>query len=429
MSDRNRGNSCYNMKSVSDKSRVAEMRGYRKEDYRWLVAAACCCICFYTLGLACNMFSLFQNGIEEQLGISRTQSSAILSLIMAFASVGSFIGARVYSRYGIRNWAAAFGIIVGAGYAVMIHCQNPVLLYGVATLTGIAYGAGSMTASYTIVNNWFMKRNGFVIGIASMGSGIATFACPLIIHWMIGQFGIVWGMMIHGCVIAGFALLTRIVIRDEPEEKGLRPYGIDEWEPGEKTGPGYEAVKRSWRYYVVLILGGAVNACIMPLLGQMASIIKEAGHSGVLAATSVSVLGVTMMLCKPAFGAISDRFGLRVSFVLILVFQGLTLLCCFQLQRGPYMAILLALSAGYMVAVTSVGPGVWIRKLFGSKDYEKTFGNALVVLFLSISGFMLLAGALRNWTGSYTIVFKMDIVLSLLIAVCGILVFREKEQY
>lgn len=405
------------------------MRESSAGGYRWLVVAACTCICFYSMGLTYNMFTMFQTGIEEHTGMTRVQSSAILSIIMGMAAVGSYIAGKVYSRLSIRHFAALFGLAMGLGYAAMIHCGSLALIYAIAVLIGVSYGAGSMAASYTVVNNWFARRNGTVIGIVSMGSGIATFLCPVIINSMIEDLGIVKAMTLHGCVIASLAAVTWLIIRDDPSQKGLRPYGIEDWKPAEKTGPGYDKVKRTGRYYGVLAIGGLCNCIVLPILGQMSAIIREAGYSAVLAATAVSIIGVTMMVSKPLFGAVIDRFGLMRSFALVILVSFASLTCMLLLDRSRVMVFVLAALFGFMVAVTSVGPGAWIQKLFGSRDYQKILGNSLFVVFVSISAFLLITGTLRSSTGSYTIVFLLDTVLAVIMSVIGIMVFRGGSRY
>lgn len=400
-----------------------------KESYRWLVLGCCTGICFYAMGLTYNMFSMFQPGIEQEIGMTKAQSAAIISLIGGMASIGSILGGRIYTKYGIRKWSAVFGLAMGMGYLALGFLNSVISIYFVMVIVGIAYGAGSMVSAFTIINRWFYKRKGFMTGLSSMGSGIATIICPFFINAMISGLGVRMAMVVHGCVIMTIVIITNMIIRDTPQEKGLLPYGADTPEMAEKTGVLFQEAKRTARYWMVISIGGCTAGFIMPILGQISMIVQDSGYSSAYGATALSLLGAAMLVGKPLYGIITDRWSIQFAHYLTDASMVITIVSGMMIEKGMVMIVIFALSSGFVAAVSSVGPGAWVSRIFGNMDYEKCYSFAAFAGFVCGGAFTLLSGFMRDMTGSYTMMYVIDMIFLLASAVIGYIAFKEKEQY
>ncbi len=171
-------------------------------------------------------FAVFFLPVTESLGLSRFQTSLVFSFArLENGLMGPFTGYLI-DRFGPR-WMAFFGsLIVGIGY-IVLATTNTYYQFLFVYIAVISVGASTsfMQASMAVLNTWFIRRRGLVMGInaAGMRGGAAIFIPTLgwllsIYSWQTVSVGI--GLMMIFWV-APFAL----TYRRSPESYGMLPDG------------------------------------------------------------------------------------------------------------------------------------------------------------------------------------------------------------
>ncbi|MFP6593442.1 MAG: MFS transporter [Dehalococcoidia bacterium] len=171
-------------------------------------------------------FAVFFLPVTESLGLSRFQTSLVFSFArLENGLMGPFTGYLI-DRFGPR-WMAFFGsLMVGIGY-IVLAMTDTYYQFLFVYIAVISFGASTsfMQASMAVLNTWFIRRRGLVMGInaAGMRGGAAIFIPTLgwllsIYSWQAVSVGI--GLMMIFWV-APFAL----TYRSSPERYGMLPDG------------------------------------------------------------------------------------------------------------------------------------------------------------------------------------------------------------
>ena len=115
------------------------------------------------------------------------------------------------------------------------------MFYLVGCLIGLGFFACSYAVVPVIVNEWFVEKNGFVMGAAAACGGIVAMVLSLVFPAVIESAGWEAGYVLLGIVV--FALTTPVgifLLKSSPADIGLTAFGAKESEVG-ATGKGPQA--------------------------------------------------------------------------------------------------------------------------------------------------------------------------------------------
>ena len=196
-----------------------------KLHYAWVVAG----VTFLTLLVAAGLRatpSVLIVPLETEFGWSRaTISFAIGVNIFLYGLIGPFAAAAM-DRFGLRRTMLGALACIAVGVILTPLMTRPwqlVLLWGV--IVGTGSGATALVLGATVVARWFSARRGLVVGIltASTATGQLVFLPAL------ASLAQNYGWRIVSLTVAAVALallpLVALLMRDRPEDLGLRPYG------------------------------------------------------------------------------------------------------------------------------------------------------------------------------------------------------------
>ena len=112
--------------------------------------------------------------------------------------------------------------------AALSLCQSLPAFYIVGCLVGLGFFGCSYAVVPVIVSEWFVEKNGFVMGLTAACGGIVAVILSLVFPAFIIQFGWSNGYVLLGGVV--FALTTPVglfLLRSKPSDVGLAPYGAN----------------------------------------------------------------------------------------------------------------------------------------------------------------------------------------------------------
>ncbi|HSB42243.1 MAG TPA: MFS transporter, partial [Methylomirabilota bacterium] len=194
--------------------------------YGWVVLGALVIVMLLGSGLRA-MFGVYIRPMEATFGWDRAQLSgaAALSLLLLGAA-GPFVG-WIADRWGPRRVITLSVILLGIG---TILTSRVTALWHVYVTAGVLMALGSggvgMSTAATVAARWFEGRRGLVMGLigGAMSAGqLVIVPLAVVLTLALGwRQSFVWlGILLFVVAVP----LTLLFIRNDPREKGLRPYG------------------------------------------------------------------------------------------------------------------------------------------------------------------------------------------------------------
>lgn len=385
--------------------------------YAWIAAA----VTFLTLLAAAGARAtpgviLLPMGNEFQW--SRATVSSIVSInIFLYGLIGPFAAA-LYQRFGLRKTMVVAMALLSSGYGLSTwatHYWQFVVLWGF--VAGGGSGMAATVLGAAVANRWFTARRGLVMGVltASTATGqlvfLRTLAGAATTNWR----NAVW-------ITAGAAALVVPIIawlmRDDPAELGLRPYGesgaVETPLPTAATGnPATRALAvlaEALRVRDFWLLAGSFFVCGASTNGLIGThLIAAAFDCGIPEVNSASLLmmmGLFDLVGTTASGWLSDRYNCRYLLFGYYGLRGLSLLFLPQALLGP-MAGLGVFAVFYGLDwIATVPPTVRLSaEVFGREKASIVFGWIVAAHQVGAAFAAFAAGAVRTQFGSYTYAF------------------------
>jgi len=371
----------------------------------WIVAVAFIAQAI-TIGLTIIPFGLFTTPLVEEFGLSIASFQSGLGLfILAMTSASAGVGPMLDHR-SIRAMMATGAALLTLCFLGMSAAQEPwqlALLFGGCGAIGVAL-AGPL-ASTTVIAKWFDEKRGLAVGIAAMGPPAGGMLLTPLAGWLLAEVGWRTTLQVFALIASFIIPLALLVVRSTPAELGQRVDGRSDDDLGEASRVEAEAIANSeilrmrnfWGLAlamgVVFGLGGGWNANA-PRFGE------DLGYSG---QTMSTLIGVAAGLGIPAtliFGWCADRFDNRSLLWLAIGAQFTALLLLWTQPAAPlfYTAFLLfGFGGGGLLPVYAS----FIGRLFGPTSFGSVMGLAGLVMLPFGAGAPVVAGLMRDASGSY----------------------------
>jgi len=341
----------------------------KKIHYGWLVCAGCALLLFCTSGLSINAFTVYQPYIMAQNGFTNAQSSAIIT----FRSLSSFLGMLLtgfyYKKLSLRTGMGAAGGLLLAGFVTYAFAESHFAYCLGSTLVGFGYGFGTMIPIAMVLGRWFAAKRTFALGICSAVTGFSTLGIPSLLTGLVEKYGLRHTFLLESGCIALLVAAAVLLIRSDPGELGLQPYGAAPEEDAAPAASGPSVLTGKYWLLIVpmlLLLGAMTNVGY----SHLSVLLSSQGFDGQLTALAITVSGITLTLGKYGYGWLSDRVGTYHSnriFGAVLTL-GMTLCCVMGSSPAVMLAAMVCYGAG--LATTTVGLNAWAGDLSSPDQYN-----------------------------------------------------------
>ena len=204
--------------------------------YGWLVVGVTFLALLVGAGIR-NIPGIVIKPLEAEFGWERSAISFAVAISLLTYGLAGPLSGRLLDRIGPRLIMLGGLLITIVGSAAMLMMQSLLelnLWWGL--VVGLGSGTLAMVMAATVANRWFVARRGLVIGILGAGASAGQFIFVPILMSLTLTFG--W----RAAIAFGVGVLTLVVLplvvlvmRDQPAEVGLEPYGAEDAPP--TTGP------------------------------------------------------------------------------------------------------------------------------------------------------------------------------------------------
>jgi len=272
---------------------------------------------------------------------------------------------------------------------------------------------------------WFAgRRRGLATGIAVGGSSVGLMITgPLVPRILdgFGENGWRYSWFILGALVVLLGLLAFVLLRDRPEEKGLRPVAAEmsggareqgsrgaevlskakEQEQGGTSAFDWGRVYRSgavWRLATVYIAFGFSYIIYVTFFAKYLQ--AEGGYTKEAAGSLWAIVGWISIFCGLIWGTVSDLLGRSYGLALVYLTQA-ACYALFALWRNPagytVSAILFGLTAWSIPGIVAAACGDYL----GSRLAPAALGFVTLFFGLGQAAGPSVAGALADATGSF----------------------------
>ncbi len=368
--------------------------------YGWVIVAASTVIMSMHVGLMYSYGVFFKHLIAD-FGWSRAATSGVHSLFMVCHGGSAIPMGWLADRFGPAKVMAACAFIAGVGLALTSQVNTLWQLYlTYGLIFGIGEGAGFTTTTSTTAR-WFIKRRGLALGIVASGAGLGTLIIAPVSESLIAAFDWSTAYLVLGAAAWTIMIPSALMLRRDPVEKGLQPYGGNELitalniekEEEVTAGEGGISFKAAARYkplWMLSIVYFLFNFCLQMVMVHLVNYATDIGIASLIAATFISIIGIGSFLGRLLMGAASDRIGANNALLTccIIMMSTLTFLI---FSRELWMFYLFAIVFGFAYGGEVPQMPVMVGQFFGMRAVAALVG---VTVFGATMG-----GALGAWVG------------------------------
>ncbi len=402
-------------------------------NYAWAVAIACVAFYAVPLGFAANHAGLFITPVMNEFGWSRTDATLFMSIQPWVAAICTPIAGKLISKYNPRWIMTASVLVFGLANLACAWFTAPWQW----DIYGVLYGASAAFWMYiatpTMVNRWFAKSNGTVIGVIGvMVSLSGAIMSPIIQGWITGMGWQTARIICSVIVIVVGGGLTAALLRESPEKMGVLPWGYGDVDASKSEAASQIAVgadegataadaRKSPALWLLIIMAGffVISASFVQQLSSYASTGELGAAVGAMA---VSIAMVASIIGKFGLGWLCDHIGARMTGVIAGVLGAAGAAIAFFAGAnvmGFYVGVAL-FGVGY--SALNIVPPMTCRQAFGNKDYANIFSMVATGLNVFAGFAALIYAQIFDITGSFAGAFWMIIVFYVLVILLSLVI-------
>ncbi|MDN5843568.1 MAG: MFS transporter [Alcaligenaceae bacterium] len=378
------------MPAVSCAQSMSDWLERRGIHYSWVVAA----IIFLTMlssSAALGLPGALIRPLGDEFGWSIDEVSSALAIrFLLYGLMGPF-AAVLIERYGLRRIVSIALVFVAAGLVLavrMTQLWHLVVLWGL--LLGLGTGLTALVLGAIVVNRWFDKRRGLVLGLLAASTATGQLVFLPMAAWLIEVVG--WRLSVVPvaavCLVVGG--LAWLFLRDHPADVGLAVYGESPGAlraapaavPKSVGRPSFLSpllvlrdVSRSGTFWVLF---GTFFVCGLSTSGliqtHFISLCGDFGLSPIPAASVLAMMGAFDLAGTILSGWLSDRYDNRKLLFWYYGLRGLSLLWLPHSEFTLYGLSLFAVFYG-LDWIATVPPTVKLTTArFGTVQAGMVFG-------------------------------------------------------
>jgi len=382
--------------------------------YGWvIVGTGTLCI------LACLGFGRFALGMllpsmASTLQLTYSQMGYISTVNFVGYLVSVLLSGFLAARTGSRKLIFFSLLTVGISMALISRAKDFSSVLILYALTGAGSGATNVPVM-GLVSSWFSSnKRGRAAGFIVIGSGFAIIISGKLIPFvnkLVGPEGWRVSWLIIGGMVVLISFLSYVLLRDRPEEMGLKPLGgaagpVPSAPRHKEERKKVDVYRSGVMYYLgaIYFLFGYTYVIYATFI--VTALVKERGFSEAVAGNFWAWVGVLSLVSGPVFGTLSDRLGRKVGLIVV-----------FSLQMISYLLVATGLPGIFLyLAIFFYGIVAWsipsimaaaVGDYVGARKAAAAFGLVTFIFgFGQIAG-PAIAGLLAEKTGSFAGSFYM----------------------
>jgi sugar phosphate permease len=403
-----------------------------KLHYGFVVAA----VTFLVLLVGAGMRAVpgvFVVPLENEFGWSRATISLAVGVCIGLYGLMAPFSAATMDRFGVRGTMIAALCSIGIALALlplMTQSWQLILLWGVLVGSGIGFVANVLAA--IVATRWFVAKRGTVMGVltSATAAGQLLFLPPLAIVTVAYGWRVM--AMIVAAAVLGLIPVVWLLMRNRPEDMGLKAYGeMADAKPVERvTGnpirAAFAALGVGLRSRDFYLLAGTFFICGASTNGLIGTHLIPAcidnGIPEVMAASLLASMAIFNFIGATGSGYLSDRVDCRILLCVYYGLRGLSLLFLPFSFDTFYTLSLFAIFYG-LDWIATIPPTVkLVGQSFGREKTAVMYGWVTCCHQLGGACAAFFGGVLRVNFDTYMHAFMLSGLLCLLAAIMALFI-------
>jgi len=408
--------------------------------YGWFIVAIAFIANFISVGTGFYVFNAFMEPLCEIRGWTRTDVNLALTIGMTFMLLGQIIFGTLVMRLGARRLMLFGSTVAGISFIFLFRVPELSHFYLFSALLSLGNGAYGGIVAGTVVNNWFVKKRGRAMGVASAGISLSGAVLPFAAMVMILKSGMISASFWIGLVILCFGPVAWLVIRDWPEDYGMAPDGADMGDDLDismkdtafdlkknkadlkgKLGFSDTNELHIWKLSKLVKTGAfwkigfafpLVLAGVSSVMSQLKPRFSDIGFDDMTAMKMMACTAFIGAIGKYVWGMLCDRYSSKK--VVVVLFGANCIGLSLALIHGSMAAVIIfiVLFGFAMGGLMSTFP-IIIADLFGRMSFPAVARFISIFFVLELAGFII-AGQSFDRTGSYDTAYIIFLVLDVI---------------
>ena len=322
-------------------------------------------------------------------------------------------------RFGPRRLMLSGIVMCGLAVIGLSTMHSLWQFYSFYLLMALGYMCGGPLPNQVLTSRWFNKSRGKAMGIAYLGIGIGGMFVPQIAKWLNMQMDWRSSLVVLGIFMIAVAFPMAWFVKENP--------AVGTVAKTDEPRISFRNILKNRSFYLLAI-------------GSMCSIAAVAGISQNLklffsldlkytqgeAANVMSMVLGASIIGRLLMGWLADRYPKKYVMMLIYFLVSLSIIMLYW-ASSPGLIYVFAVIFGIGLGGDYMIIPLMAAELFGVKVMGRVMGLVLTVDGLGEAFGPILAGGLRDRTGSYAMGFTALIILSVIGTIAVALLPREKQ--
>ncbi len=386
----------------------------------WRIVAVCFLVA--TFGWAFGFYgqSVYLAELHRLHGWPTSLISAATTFFYLFGALLVIFVSETIRSFGPRNCLVAGTVAMAVAVIAMGQVTSPWQLYLADILLAVGWAGTSLATISTTLGLWFDQKRGMAISLALNGASFGGVAGVPLLVFAIGQLGFAAAMIVAAAVMVVLVIpVVMFFVGPPPSKSGSTLSAVGDVVTSAQIRAralrdiGFLSVSIAFALVLFAQVGFVVH-----LISFLDPVIGRAN-----ATVAIALLTAMAVVGRVLFSTVIDRLNQRLASALSFVSQALALLVIINFRND---VIIIAACAMFGF---SVGNLITLPSLIVQREFDPRSFGVLVSLLTAITQITYafgpgVIGALRDFSGSYTIPFYGCIVLELMAAV--LVMFRVK---
>jgi sugar phosphate permease len=402
----------------------------KKIFYGWWIVLATNIICMIGYGTWLYSFGVFFKPMADEFGWTRAMTAGAYSLRSIEGGIASPIVGWAVDKYGSRGVILVGAIVSGLSFVSMPLVDSLLgfyLIYGVALSTGMS--AMLYLPAWTVIAKWFKRRLSLAMALLAVGAGLGGLICAPASAFLIAHFGWRSAFVILGVMVWIVAIPLAFVVRNSPEEMGLRPDGdalldetpqeLDRTSHSEPADPEYLApveytlgqALRSFSFWMLALAFFFFGMAHSTVTVHTVPALTDAGIPVQKAAFSIGLLTLVSIIGRLSFGFLGDYVTKRYLFMVAYALTGAGLLVLMNARTMGMVYVFIFLFGVGFGGTVPLMPAIR-AEYFGRAALGKIQGFMNPVMMFAGAVGPIFSGYVFDSTGSYRISFMVTGLLT-----------------
>lgn len=378
----------------------------------WRIVAVCFLLATFGWGLGFYGQSVYVAELQRARGWPTTLISAGTTFFYLFgALLVVFVGEAV-RNYGPRVCLVAGTLAMAAAAIAVGAVREPWQLYLANAVLAFGWAGTSLAMITNTISLWFDHKRGMAISLALNGASFGGIVGVPLLVALIGHVGFASAMYAAaGAMLVLLLPVILLLVGRPPDRHG--------WHATTKAKPQSSSQIRAWALRDVGFLTVTI-AFALVLFAQVGFIVHLISFLDPVigrerAAVAVAVLTAMAVVGRVLFSLVIDRLDQRLASALSFLSQAAALLVVINLHND-YVLIAACAVFGF-----SVGNLITLPSLIVQQEFDSAAFGVLISLNTAINQVTYafgpgVVGALRDWSGGYSLPFYLCIALEVMAA-------------